>query len=483
MPTSRNHMHGGSLAVLLAAALAVTGCQARDRAGGSTDVETTTLRFALTGDPGPQITAWADEVDQLSKGTLKVAFVRDTRAGQPDYETGTIADVRTGIVDMASVGARAFDNAGLTSFQPLLTPMLIDSLELEGKVFEAGLPQQVLPSLDQLDLVGVGILPGPIRKVLGVAKPFTTPADFKGQVVGIQASGVADQTFRALGGTTKAVPPGARLTGLDAYDQQLGSIQGNHYNLQAKFVTGNLNLWPRPLVIIANQDVNRRLTDDQRATMVTAAKDAISVAMEAERSGDANAIPNLCKAGLSFAQSSDSDLASFQKALAPVYAAIRKDPANAAVYDKITMIKNTLHRAPDTADCTKVATSTDQPQATRYDGTYEMRIAWPDIKTADARCVGGPESGPEGAIYDMVFDGGTLRLWVRVGGPDAERELGLEVPYQFFKDQLVLTGMADNSPKTTFDFSFEHGRLSLSNARGSDCGGRAIFTTKPWVRQ
>ena len=68
-----------------------------------------------------------------------------------------------------------------------------------------------------------------------------------------------------------------------------------------------------------------------------------------------------------------------------------------------------------------------------------MSIVWPKVKGADARCVGGAEAGPEGAIYDMVFEKGIVRLWLRVGGPDAERELGLEVPYQFFKDQLVVT--------------------------------------------
>ena len=40
-------------------------------------------------------------------------------------------------------------------------------------------------------------------------------------MVGIQASGVADQTFHTLGATTKPCRPAAKLDGLDAYDQQL----------------------------------------------------------------------------------------------------------------------------------------------------------------------------------------------------------------------------------------------------------------------
>jgi TRAP-type C4-dicarboxylate transport system substrate-binding protein len=466
------------VALTAAAVLATSGCQARDRAGGQADVEVKELTFAITSDAPTQIKAWANEVDQLSKGTLKITFVKDARAGQPNYEAGTIADVSAGKVDMAWVGARVFDQVGVTSFQALVTPLMIDNLELQGKVFDAGIPQEMLSGLNKLDLVGIGVLPGPMRKVLGVRKPFTKPADFAGAVVGIQDSGVADQTVHALGATAKPVPPSTKLDGLDAYDQQLSSIR-NQYADDAKYVTGNLNLWPRPLVIIANRAAYDRLTADQHDIIAAAAKDAVPVALEAERAADTDAVTSLCKAGLTFAQSSDADLEAFEKALAPVYTTIRKDTANAAWLDRIAGIKQTLHRAPDSAQCSDVAA--DEPQASRYDGTYQMSVVWPKVKGANARCIGGAEAGPDGAIYDMVFEKGIVRLWFRVGGPDAERELGLEVPYQFFKDQLVITG--DDGSKIVVDFTYKDGKLTLSNPRGGECGDWAIMTTKPWILQ
>lgn len=470
-----------TVVVLTAAAiLATTGCQARDRAGGQADVEVKELTFAVTSEPPPQIKAWANEVNQLSKGTLTITFVKDARAGQPKYEAGTIADVSAGKVDMAWVGARAFDQAGVTSFQALLAPLLIDSLEAQGKVFDAGIPQEMLSGLGKLDLVGIGVLPGPMRKVLGIRKPFTKPGDFAAAVVGIQDSGVADQTFHALGATARPVPAEAKLDGLDAYEQQLSAIHGNQYAADAKYVTGNLNLWPRPLVIIANHASYVRLTADQHDIMAAAAKDAVTVAMEAERASDTNAATALCKAGLTFAQSSDADLQAFEKAFAPVYAAIRKDPANTTWLDRIAGIKQSLHRAPDGAQCSDVPA--DEPQASRYDGTYEMSVVWPEVKSADARCVGDALAGPDGrSIYDMVLEKGILRIWERVDGPDAERELGLEVPYQFFKDQLVVT--ETDGSKMVVDFTYKDGKLTLSNARGWHCGDWAIFTTKPWIRQ
>ena len=101
------------VALTAAAVLATSGCQARDRAGGQADVEVKELTFAITSDAPTQIKAWANEVDQLSKGTLKITFVKDARAGQPTYEAGTIADVSAGKVDMAWVGARVFDQVGV----------------------------------------------------------------------------------------------------------------------------------------------------------------------------------------------------------------------------------------------------------------------------------------------------------------------------------------------------------------------------------
>ena len=59
--------------------------------------------------------------------------------------------------------------------------------------------------------------------------------------------------WKTVGATAKPVPASSKLDGLDAYEQQLDSIQGNQYAAHAKYVTGNLNLWPRPLVIIANR--------------------------------------------------------------------------------------------------------------------------------------------------------------------------------------------------------------------------------------
>jgi hypothetical protein len=58
--------------------------------------------------------------------------------------------------------------------------------------------------------------------------------------------------MRALGATPVGFAPARPITGLDGLEQQMSSIQGNQYDKVAKYLTANVSLWPRPLVIFAN---------------------------------------------------------------------------------------------------------------------------------------------------------------------------------------------------------------------------------------
>ena len=106
-----------------------------------------------------------------------------------------------GDVAMAWVGARAFDTAGVTSFQALLAPMLIDSQDLQGAVFEAGIPEAMLAGLEDIgsraSVCSRTVAQDPRRR-----RPVRRAGRLPGAVVGIQESGVAELTMAALGAET-----------------------------------------------------------------------------------------------------------------------------------------------------------------------------------------------------------------------------------------------------------------------------------------
>jgi len=113
--------------------------------------------------------------------------------------------------------------------------------------------------------------------------------------------------------------------------------------------------------------------------------------------------------------------------------------------------------------------------STPLDGTYQMSVSWPNLKSAGARCVGGPEGTSPLVLYELDLDHGSLVLWVQVGGPTAKREVGLTDSYR-------IDGQRISFGDASFEYSLNGQALTLSKMQGGDCGGGAIFMTNPWIR-
>lgn len=363
--------------VALATTVAACAGPSGDKAGGVEAAQPRVLRMAnpFDGEPPAQIDSWADQVNRLSSGTLVIEFENGWRLGEPLFEAGTLEDVEAGKVEMGWVGSRVFDTVGVTSFQALGAPLLVDSYDLEGAVFEAGIPEQMLAGVSELDLVGVGALPGPMRKVLGVSKPFVRPGDFEGQVVGLQDSAVAGASLSALGATPRPVPSGAKLDGLDAYEQQLGSIAGNGYETGADYVTANINLWPRPLVIVMGKEAFESLTDEQQTALRAAAVAAMPEALAAARAEDEEAVPMLCRRGLTFAAASESDVAELRQAFEPVYGELAAEAETKSNIDAITALKAEIAAPAESPVCgSDSSESASSAEDSPIDGIYSTTV-------------------------------------------------------------------------------------------------------------
>ncbi len=467
---------------LLGAVVASSACQGPDRAGGDADVDPTVLTFAqpIEGIPPDQLVAWAEQVGELTGGSLQIEFENGWRLGEAEFESATIADVQAGKIDMAWVGARAFDRVDVTSFQALLAPMLVDSHDLQTKVFEEGIPQEMLAGLEQLNLVGVGVLPGPMRKVLGVEKAFTKPADFAGEVVGMQDSKVTELSFTALGATTKMLPSGADIDGVDAYEQQLSSIWGNHYELSAGFVTANLNPWPRPLVLFIGTSVYDGLTDVHQQALTAATDDAMLQALDASRAEDDANVADLCRAGLDFVEASADDFGRLERAWTPVYDELRANSDTSGWIDRIAALKASLGVGPDDAQCDETA---QQPAAGSEvpNGTYTMTLTAEDIR---AGCPAGqpgadalePLTEFDEVVFENVVEDGSI---IQYDYPGGEREVGWSGTYRIFRDTLELDDGEDEPLAATW--SFDGKQLVLSDMRTDLCDHQTVWTTHPWV--
>ena len=258
-------------AMVAVVGLVTTGCTSNDRAGGNAGTTVTTLTLGNgNGSPPEQLSTFAENVDKLSHGALKIVFKNDIHHPEPEYESSIVQDVKDGTYDLAWVGPRVFDTLGDTDFQAMLAPMLIDSQDLQAKVFDAGIPDEMLAGVDTIGVVGVGVLPGPLRRPMSKSDQFTSPDVFHGKVVGTQTSALSEAAYRALGASPVHLGTGAPIDQVDAYDPQIGLVWGNHYEEQgATDIVGNLNLWPRPLAIIAAPKAWERLSPGSRRPSAT----------------------------------------------------------------------------------------------------------------------------------------------------------------------------------------------------------------------
>jgi TRAP-type C4-dicarboxylate transport system substrate-binding protein len=460
------------------AILLVGGCAPApvDRAGGDAGQTPRVLTFGQPGvTPAPALQAWADQVKTLSRGSLRIEFTNQWRNGTADFETGAVDDVRTGKIDVAMVGARVFDRFGVTSYHALLAPMLVDSQVLQAKVFAAGIPDAMGRHLEPAGVVSLGALPGPMRKMLGVAKPFLRPSDFAGAVVGIQDSALTVQTLTTLGATTKVIGPGNALDGLDGYEQQLASIVGNNYADSAKYVTANLDLWPRPLVIISSPKTLERLSGAQRAALTGAIQAARPVAQQAAQKEDSTSAPTLCTDGMRLPVASAEDLGAMSAALKPVLDKIATEPGSSTWLEQIRELKKRLRAGPDSQTCP--ATSDAGVQTPIPDGTYKR-------ETIKGEAVPGcpPNDATEARSFLLLkLEKGRVTEYSLSSAPGATPEVGWLGTYRVFRDRI---DFSENQTGIVLSatWTLDGRTLTLSDLKGGTCGDANVWTVRPWTR-
>jgi TRAP-type C4-dicarboxylate transport system substrate-binding protein len=459
-PRTHRWIGAAAVAVVVAASGCGTDGTSPDRAGGAGILEPVVLSMAQLnhGEPPAQLQRWADEVDARSGGALQIEFHEAWRTGESTAEASTIEDVSAGKVDLAWVGARVFDTVGVNGFRALVAPLVVDSYELQAAVFEAGIPQSMLDGVAELDLVGIGVLPGPMRKVLGVSRPFVAPGDFAGATIGMQDSGVARDALNALGATALPLPSSADLDGVDGAEQQLASIVGNHYWTVARYVTTNINLWPRPLVIIGGESAFGSLSSTHQAILREAAEASVLAGLEESKAEDNDATVQLCRQGMELVLASASDLADLRHALAPVHDALRSDPITADHLDSILALKDEVGAEPESPMCEE----DDLPDVALPNGLFETNITSQDWAAA----------GMDGPASTFTLEISEHSVTIR-----QDDEIGFSGTYTLFREDIEVSDGVDSF---TARWSYDGTTLTFADVQPADSPFDVVWSSHPW---
>ena len=130
---------------------------------------------------------------------MRIQFVYAGRGTETEWEKGVVEDIRGGKAQLGIVDARVWDTIGVKSFQALLAPFLVDSLELERQVLESPLATRMLEGVEQADVVGIALLAGPLRSPFGISHPLIGPTDYRGATIGIRPAGLMRTALQASG--------------------------------------------------------------------------------------------------------------------------------------------------------------------------------------------------------------------------------------------------------------------------------------------
>jgi TRAP-type C4-dicarboxylate transport system substrate-binding protein len=466
-------------AALVAVASGSGGGDGQDKAGGSNAAPV--LRLANTNgdlDFTLAVVDFVERVEELSGGDLRVETVDEWGDFASDAEQQVVKDVAAGEVDLGWVGTRVFDTLDVKSFQALTAPMLIDSYALEDAVIDSGITERMMPALDDLGVVALGVLPDGLRRPIGVTGPILGPADWQGLTFGTLRSSGQAEAIRALGATPAQVHREGREAGLER-----GTIKGFETSIWshrhdpelavlAPYVTSNVTLWPQMDVLLANPARLEALSGAQREWLKEAAHDAARSAVLAD--ADARVIGDSCASGVRFAQASDADLAALEAAFAPVYAELQRQPGTKAFIERIQSLKRATVPEPELPippDCTgKVPaqpTGGTGAAPARLNGIYRYLLTQEDADTVGDRDKGYPLVNTI-TLKDGHLDGGCF---------------GSQGGTYTVDDDRITFDSTEYDPNVTVTFSVDdHGDLHLTPVAPIDPGIAFTCFYKPWTK-
>ena len=217
--------------VAVTAAMMAVGCSGGDvsssKAGGAgapVVLQMGNIASDLRG--FPVIDYFVAQVNERSKGNLRIELTNSHGNFSADAEQQLVRAVAAGKLDLGWAGARAFDNLGVTAFQAMQAPMLIDNYPLEQAVIATDMPGQMLQSLDKIGVRGLGVLADGLRKPVAVKHPLLDASEWQGMTFSTVKSQSQGQAIRALGATPMEVIGHNRREALSS-----GKLQGFEMSL------------------------------------------------------------------------------------------------------------------------------------------------------------------------------------------------------------------------------------------------------------
>jgi TRAP-type C4-dicarboxylate transport system substrate-binding protein len=480
--------------VTLAALLLVTSCDvAADRSGGQRAADPVTLRGVNVQD-GLETPPYVEAVHRLSEGSIRFRVQDKWHLDDLSAEQDAIRMVSDGHADVAFVPARAFGGLGYHSFDALIAPFVVNSYAAQREVLVGAIGRDMLASASLDGITALAILPGPLRRPVGITTTLLGPDDYRGKLIGISPSPVAARFFAELGAHTAGSPFQRRpITSYDGIEQQVSSVQGNRYDAVASSITANIALWPRPVVVIAHTRRLHRLSAQQREALVLAGQTSFVQTLSLQRSNESESTAALCRGGtLRLLDATPDQLAALHAAAQPVLTWLERDPQTRAYLSRIEAARQRMAvewAEEPTPTCEGFAPAGDESRPQRrgqLDGTWTMHETAEDVTAQGApdEDVQAPENSGD---WVFVVDRGRFAFTQRNGpactwGYGTWDVTGDQVEWRFVDGGGIAPTGAANKPGELFDYHWSLYRDTLTLRPVPGAVAPENFFGKPWRR-
>lgn len=326
-PSSRSHRVLQRRCLVALALLVAVGSGGLAGCSPSAAAKPVVLRIVTDDDAmkpaGKQITHFAAEVKRLSHGTVVVQPKWHAAGTKTDFDQANARLVMSGKDALGLIPSRAWDRLGVTTLRALSTPFLITSDAQVKAAVTGAAAKPMLAGLSAAKVTGISMFPEGLRHPFGVGTPLLATADYRG-TIRTPTSATSDAVITALGGTPTSAEVGQGSRGAES-----------EYALapSGAIATGNVVLFPKVNVLVANSTIWNGLTDDQRTALRGAA--ATTQAWVDRSLSDDAAATTYCTQGGKVAKASDADIAGLVAAAGSVRAMLERDASTKRIIDAL----------------------------------------------------------------------------------------------------------------------------------------------------
>jgi tripartite ATP-independent transporter DctP family solute receptor len=276
-------------------------------------------------------------VTERSGGRHRIAVFASRQLGE---EKETLQQTRAGAIDLNRTNVALIGTVA-PSVNVLAMPFLFRSLEHLRKVLDGPIGAEILNGLEPYGFIGLAFYDSGARSIYNRVRPVHSIDDLKGLRLRVQQSAQMSEMIRALGAEPVELPYGQVLTAFNT-----GLIDGAENNWPSFVTTGHYKSagyytltqhTASPDILVMSLKAWHNLSADDRTIFREAAQRSSLHMRETWKALEDRSRRQAEDAGVKIV--TDFDHKPFEAAMAGIYARAERDPATAALIERIRNVE------------------------------------------------------------------------------------------------------------------------------------------------